>query len=85
MKDYTLLQKWTPTTKEVFQELFHEFDNNEDLSECWLFNSLEELVDELEYQGLDFKEIVQLTKNRYGNVIDIIEYDSAFYIFIGGR
>ena len=85
MKDYTLLQTWKPTGENDFKDMWTHLDDNPDLSDCWLFNSLEELVDELEYQGLDFKEVVQLTKNRYGNVVEIIEYDSIFYVFIGAN
>lgn len=83
MQDYTMLQKWTPKTQNDFNDLFQDFIDNPDFSDCWFFNSLEELVDELEYHGFNFNELVQLTTNRYGDVVEIIEYDSAIYMFIG--
>ena len=83
MKDYTLLQTWTPTTENDFNELEYDFIDNPDVLYYGTFNSLEDLVDDLEYQDYNFNEIVKLTKNRYGHVIEIIEYDSNFYVFIG--
>ena len=85
MKDYTLLQRWTPTTEDDFKELEYDFIDNPDFVYHGTYSSLEELLGELEYQGFTFKEITQLTKNRYGNVIEIIEYDSTFYLFIGAH
>lgn len=85
MRDYTLLQKWTPKTHEEFLYMFHDFNDNEDMSDAWIFNSLEELVEEFEYQGFEFEELVQFTNNRYGNALEIIEYDSTFYVFIGAN
>ena len=83
MKDYTLLQTWKPTTEDEFNELEYDFIDNPDVLYYGTFNSLAEVVDDLEYQEYNFNEIVQLTKNRYGHVIEIIEYDSNFYVFIG--
>ena len=83
MIDYTLLQKWTPSTHNEFHDLFQDFIDNPDLSDCWLFNSLEELVEEFEYQGFEFEELVQFTKNRYGTVLEIIEDEGLFYTFYG--
>ena len=85
MEDYTLLQTWKPTGENDFKDMWTHLDDNPDMSYFGRYNSLKEVVGELEYQGLDFKEIVQLTKNRYGNVVEIIEYDSAFYVFIGAN
>ena len=85
MKDYTLLQRWTPTFEDDFKDACYDFIDNPDISHYGTYNTLEDLVDELEYQGLNFNEIVQLTKNRYGSVIEIIEYASAFHVFIGAN
>ena len=85
MKDYTLLQTWKPTGENDFKDMWTHLDDNPDMTYSGRYNSLEELTGELEYQGLVFDEIVQLTKNRYGNVVEIIEYDSAFYTFIGAN
>ena len=83
MKDYTLLQTWEPTTETDFNDLEYDFIDNPDVLYYGTFNSLAEVVDDLEYQDYTFNEIVKLTKNRYGHVIEIIEYDSNFYVFIG--
>ena len=85
MKDYTLLQTWKPTFEDDFKGLEYDFIDNPDISHYGTYNSLEDLVDELEYQGLSYSEIVQLTKNRYGDVIEIVEYASAFHLFIGAN
>ena len=85
MEDYTLLQTWKPTGENDFKDMWTNLDDSPDMSYFGRYNSLEEVSNELEYQGLDFKEIVQLTKNRYGNVVEIIEYDSIFYVFIGAN
>ena len=85
MKDYTLLQTWKPIGENDFKDMWTHLDDSPDMSYFGRYSSLEEVANELEYQGFEFKEIVQLTKNRYGNVVEIIEYDSAFYVFIGAN
>ena len=85
MKDYTLLQTWKSTGENDFKDIWTDLDDNPDMTYFGRYSSLEEVANELEYQGFEFDEIVQLTKNRYGNVVEIIEYDSTFYMFTGGR
>ena len=85
MIDYTLLQTWKPTGENDFKDMWTNLDDNPDMEYFGRYNSLNELVGELEYQGLEFDEIVHLTENRYGNVVEIIEYDSTFYVFIGAN
>ena len=70
MKDYTLLQTWKPTGDNDFKDIWADLDDNPDMSYFGRYNSLDELVGELEYQGFEFDEIVQLTNNRYGNVVE---------------
>ena len=65
--------------------MFHDFNDNEDMSHAWIFNSLEELVEEFEYQGFEFEELVQFTNNRYGTVLEIVEFESLFYTFYGSN
>lgn len=83
MKDYLLLQRWAASTESVFKDVRCILEDDTDMINFGVFNSLEELMDELEYRGLGLKEILQLTRNRYGNVIEILEYNSRFYMFIG--
>ena len=85
MKDYNLLKTWQPTDEQGFEDLFHEFNEDLDTGTYWFGNTLEELVGELEYQGFEFDDLVQYTKNRYGTVLEIIEYKSSFYAFIGSN
>ena len=85
MKNYTLLQTWQPTGENDFKDIWADLEDNPDMSFFGQYDSLEDVTGELEYQGFEFDEIVQLTKNRYGNVVEIIEYETFFYAFIGAN
>jgi len=41
------------------------------------FNSINEMIEELAYQGFDKATIVTLSNNRYGNVIEINHFTTA--------
>lgn len=54
------------------------------------FSSIEEMFEELEYQGFERAQIIALTHNRYGDVIELTRFKEAdgserIGMAIGGR
>lgn len=73
-------------TTEEFEETYTELENNPDFSYIGGFDMIEDIYEELEYQGLLEAEITQLTHNRYGNCLEILECpNNQYHAFIGAR
>ena len=70
-------------TREETEQLFDELEENPDFTYLGHYDMIQDIYDELNYQGLTDAQIEQLCKSRYGNVIEIIEYNSHYDVFIG--
>lgn len=66
-----------------FLEYSTELYNNPDFTCLGWFDSLNELQDELRYQGLSLELIKELNLNRYGNVLEVLKYNGQYLAFIG--
>lgn len=67
------------------EEMENELESNPDFTLVGHFDSIQDIYDEMEYQGFDEKQIEQLSKNRYGNCLEIIEYVSSYTAYLGAR
>lgn len=76
---------WFMDTYDEFLEASNELHSNPDFTCLDWFDSLNDIEDELEYQGLTLKQIGELNRARYGNVIEVLEYNSQYEAFIGAR
>lgn len=76
---------WYCNTEKEYDEELEEREKNLDLHLVGYYDAINDIYDELEYQGFIESEITQLTHNRYGNILDIIEYNSGYAAFIGVR
>ena len=46
---------------------------------------IQDIEDELLHQGISVNEFIQLTNNRYGGMIEIIEFKNMYSVFVGAR
>lgn len=46
---------------------------------------IQDVEDEFLYQGISVDEFIQLTNNRYGNVVDILEFEDKYSVYVGAR
>ena len=76
---------WYCDTEAEFEEAWTENHNNPDFSYIGDYDLLQDLDAELEGYGFSPEEIAQLSRNRYGHVLDVLEYDNRYYAFIGAR
>lgn len=76
---------WYMDTYEELIEATEELSSNPDFTYLGWFNMLNDIEEELEYQGLTLKEIGELNRARYGNVLEMLEYNSEYFAFIGAR
>ena len=73
-------------TVEEMEETYRELETNPDFSFLGGFDMVQDIYEELEYQGFKDEEITQLTHNRHGNVLEILECaNDQYYAFIGAR
>lgn len=73
----------TFTAFDDFLEYSTELYDNPDFTSIDWFDTLEDLQDELMYQGLSREEIKQINLNRYGNVLEVLKYNEQYLVFIG--
>lgn len=92
LQEYETIESWV-------EDLADEFDESQDIwtqveaaNPDFSFHgdaNLESLIEGLQYNGLEMKEIIQMSKNRYGNVIDFYKIDNfgdpLYVIGIGAR
>ena len=76
---------WYMDTYEELIEATEELHSNPDFTYIGWFNMLQDIENELEYQGLSLKEIGEINRARYGNVLEVLEYCSEYLAFIGTR
>ena len=77
---------WFYDDEQEMEEHYTELHNNPDFTYLGGFDLIQDIYSELEYQGLTDKEITQLTNNRYGNVLEILECpNSQYHAFIGAH
>ena len=72
-------------TEAEFNEAWTENHNNPDFSYIGDFDMLQDLDDELQGYGFSPEEIAQLSLNRYGHVLDVLEFEDKYYAFMGAR
>ena len=77
---------WFLDTEEELEETYNELENNPDFSYLGGFDMIQDIYEELEYQGFSEAEITQLTHNRYGKCLEILECpNNQYHAFIGDR
>jgi hypothetical protein len=76
---------WICDTEEEYEEYFTELENNPDFAYYGDYNMIQDIEDELLHQGISVDEFIQLTNNRYGGMIEIIEFKNMYSVFVGAR
>ena len=76
---------WFCDTEEEFNEHIQELENNPDFTFFGGYDMIQDVEDEFLYQGINADEFIQLTNNRYGSVIDILEFEDRYWVFVGAR
>lgn len=77
---------WVFDNENEMEEYYQELYNDPDFTFLGGFDSIQDIYDELKYQGLTEELISQLTINRYGAVLEILESpNNQYYAFIGAR
>lgn len=77
---------WYYDNEDEFEEAIHELESNPDFHFIDSYDLIQDIYDELNYQGLTDHEIEQLLDNRYGNCIEILKSaNSQYYVYIGAR
>lgn len=73
-------------SEDEFEEAYIELYHNPDFTYLGGFDMIQDIYDELNDQGFSDDEITQLTNNRYGNCLDILEApNNQYQAFIGAR
>lgn len=72
-------------TEQEFFEACDELEANPDFTYVGTFDSIQDVYEELNYQGLSDEEIEKLSVARYGNCLEIVEYASTYEAYIGAR
>ena len=76
---------WFCDTEEEFNERYFELHGNPDFTYLGDYDMIQDVEDEFLYQGFNEDEFIQLTNNRYGNVVDILEFEDKYWVFVGAR
>lgn len=76
---------WFCDTEEEFNEHIKELENNPDFTFFGDFDMIQDVEDEFLYQGISVDEFIQLTNNRYGSVVEILEFEDKYWVFVGAR
>lgn len=80
-----MAQTWICDTEEERFNHIDELNANPDFTYLGHFYSIKAIYEELNYQGFTDEQIDDLTSNRYGTCLEIIEYLYHFDAFIGQR
>lgn len=72
-------------TEEEFNEEFLERESNSDFTYLGDYDMIQDVEDEFLYQGFSVDEFIQLTNNRYGSVVEILEFEDKYWVFVGAR
>ena len=73
------------STEEEYGSYVEELESNPDFMDLGRFDMIQDIYEELNGQGFSDGQIEQLSKNRYGNCLDILEYADGYHAFIGAR
>lgn len=76
---------WLCDSEQELEQEMEELDTNPDFTYLGRYDSINEIYEELGYQGFTDEQIEQMTKNRYGNCLEILEYASNYTAYIGAR
>lgn len=71
--------------EEEFTEEFNELADNPDFKQLGTYNDIEDIDDDLEYQGFLPREIAGYHNARYGRVIEVLEFNGTYEVFCGVR
>ena len=74
---------WYCDTEEELDERLQELDSNPDFTHVGDYDMLQDMYDELNYQDFTDEQIESLSHQLYGNCLDILEYSSQYYVYIG--
>ena len=72
-------------TEEEFDNVIYELNTNPDFTLLGYYDSINDIYAEMEYQGFTEDQTRQLTVNRYGNCLEIIQYIDNYTAYIGAR
>ena len=76
---------WFCDTEEEFNEHIQELESNPDFTYLGDYDMIQDVEDEFLYQGFSVDEFIQLTNNRYGSVVEILEFEDKYWVFVGAR
>lgn len=76
---------WHCDTEAEYEEQFTDLLTNPDFTFLGHYDSIQDIFEDLEYQGFTEEQIEQFTHNRYGTCLDILDYSSGYCAFIGTR
>ena len=72
-------------TEEEYENVIYELNTNPDFSFLGYYDSINDIYDEMEYNGFTEDQTRQLSVNRYGNCLEIIQYIDDYTAYIGAR
>ena len=74
-------------TEQELQEVYEELENNTDFTMLGYYDMIQDIYEELNYQGFNDEEIEQFTKNQYGTCLEILHLigSNEYIAFIGTR
>lgn len=72
-------------TEEEYISTIEELESNPDFSLLGYYDSINDIYDEMEYQGFSEDQTQQLTLNRYGDCLEIVQYLDGYTAYIGAR
>lgn len=72
-------------TEEEYEDKINELSDNPDFIFLGYFDSIQSIYEDLDYQGITEEEAQQMSHNRYGACLEILEYASDYCAFIGIR
>ena len=76
---------WYCDTEEEFNEHINELESSPDFTFFGDYDMIQDVEDEFLYQGINVDEFIQLTNNRYGSVIEILEFEDKYSVYVGAR
>lgn len=80
-----MIATWYCDTEEELEIEIEELNNNPDFTFIGNFNMIQDIELEFEEYGIYELEFEQMTQNRYGTCIEILEYASDYTVFVGDR
>ena len=74
-------------SEQELQEVYNDLENNPDFELLGYYEMIQDIYEELNYQGFNDEQIEQFTKNQYGTCLEIIYYPphDEYIAFLGTR